>query len=99
VFGVMGISNADKEFVVKVRSTCSHLPKQLDYGYKLMGVYGLFIIVPCWALSVRRLHDIGRNGWFLLLGLIPIIGPLMVIFFKAKRGNPYSNRYGAIPFI
>ena len=77
----------------------SLLTKQLDYGYKLMGVYGLFIIVPCWALSVRRLHDIGRNGWFLLLGLIPIIGPLMVLFFKAKRGNPYSNRYGAIPFI
>ena len=38
------------------------LTKQLDYGYKLMGVYGVFIVVLCWALSVRRLYDISRNS-------------------------------------
>lgn len=69
-------------------------------GHKLevQAVYGLFILIPGIALSVRRLHDTNRSGWFLLLGLLPIIGQLIVLFFKIQKGNEMPNRFGVTPY-
>ncbi|MGY1711065.1 DUF805 domain-containing protein [Geodermatophilus sp. SYSU D00758] len=56
-------------------------------------VLGLGLLVPSLAAAVRRLHDTGRSGWWLLLALIPF-GGIVVIVFLATEGQPGPNRYG-----
>jgi uncharacterized membrane protein YhaH (DUF805 family) len=63
----------------------------------LSGVYALAIVVPAIAVSVRRLHDTGKSGWWLLIGLVPLLGPLVLLFFMIQDGEPGSNRYGENP--
>ncbi|MCZ6482632.1 MAG: DUF805 domain-containing protein [Alphaproteobacteria bacterium] len=57
----------------------------------------LVCIVPTISVSARRLHDIGRSGWWLLIGLIPLIGALILIFWAVKPGEDGDNRFGANP--
>lgn len=59
-------------------------------------IYALASLVPWLALSARRLHDIDRSGWWLLLGIVPIVG-LILYFFWFKDGTPGANRFGADP--
>lgn len=57
----------------------------------------LALIVPGIAVAVRRMHDIGKSGWWLLLGLIPIVGPIILIIWYVKPGQPGPNQYGPDP--
>ncbi|TBT51038.1 DUF805 domain-containing protein [Vibrio parahaemolyticus] len=67
-------------------------------GYGLFsGIYTLALLIPGIAVGVRRLHDIGRSGWWLLIVLIPIIGVLVLLYFTVSKGNSGSNRYGSDP--
>lgn len=68
----------------------------LGYG-PLYGVYLLATILPGLALSVRRLHDIGKSGWMLLIVLIPLIGGIWLIVLMAKEGEAAENKYGINP--
>jgi uncharacterized membrane protein YhaH (DUF805 family) len=63
----------------------------------LGGLYSLAIVIPSLAVSVRRLHDTGRSGWWLLLCLIPLIGSIVLIVFMAQDSQPGSNQYGPNP--
>lgn len=54
-------------------------------------------VVPSIALSVRRLHDVGQSGWFLLLAFIPYIGNLIIFVFSVIEGNKGTNKYGPDP--
>jgi uncharacterized membrane protein YhaH (DUF805 family) len=63
----------------------------------LSGIYGLAIIVPSIAVSVRRLHDIDRTGWWVLIGLVPVIGPIVLLVFAVLDGTPGENRFGPNP--
>ena len=60
-------------------------------------IYGLAVLVPSLAVGARRLHDTGRSGWFQLLVLIPLIGPIVLIVFAAQDGQPGDNQYGSNP--
>ncbi|MFC4870211.1 DUF805 domain-containing protein [Negadavirga shengliensis] len=60
-------------------------------------IYSLLVIVPGLAVSVRRLHDTGRSGWWLLIGLVPIIGMIILIVFLVQDSHPYDNQYGPNP--
>jgi uncharacterized membrane protein YhaH (DUF805 family) len=60
----------------------------------LGGLYSLAVLVPSLAVAVRRLHDIGRTGWWLLIGLIPIVGLIVLIVFFATKGEERDNQYG-----
>lgn len=62
----------------------------------LCGLYGLATLIPGLAVSVRRLHDIGRSGWWLLIGLIPL-GGLVLLVFDCIEGTPGPNEYGPDP--
>lgn len=62
----------------------------------LSGIYALIQFLPQLAVSVRRLHDTDRSGWWILLGLIPIVGLVLLVFF-CLNGTPGSNRFGADP--
>lgn len=63
----------------------------------LQGLYGLAVLLPALAVSVRRLHDTGRSGWWLLIALLPIIGGIVILIFMVLDSNPGANRYGPNP--
>jgi uncharacterized membrane protein YhaH (DUF805 family) len=63
----------------------------------LGGIYGLAVLIPSLAVGVRRLHDTGRSGWWLLIGLIPLVGSIILIVFMATEGQPGNNQYGPNP--
>jgi len=60
-------------------------------------LYSLAVLIPGIAVGVRRLHDTGRSGWWLLISLIPIIGAIALIIFLVQDSQPGSNRYGENP--
>ena len=60
-------------------------------------LYQLAILLPSIAVGVRRLHDTDRSGWWLLIGLIPIIGAIVLIVFFVQDGTPNGNRFGENP--
>ena len=64
-----------------------------------VGVVGILILVPSVSVTVRRLHDTGRSAWFLLLGLIPIVGSICMLILMCYRGNKEANAYGDSPLI
>lgn len=55
------------------------------------------LLVPNIAVGVRRLHDIDRTGWWLLVGLIPVIGTVILLVFFVQRGTAGTNRFGPDP--
>ena len=57
----------------------------------------LLLIIGSISSNVRRLHDIGRGGVWLVLNLIPIIGPIWMLVLLVKEGTPENNRYGQSP--
>jgi uncharacterized membrane protein YhaH (DUF805 family) len=63
----------------------------------LYGLYGLAVLLPSFAVSFRRLHDIDKSAWWLLISLIPIVGPIVFLVFACLPGTPGPNRYGADP--
>ncbi len=63
----------------------------------LSSLVGLVFLVPSLAVGARRLHDTGRSGWFMLLGLIPVVGAIILIVFFAQDGKPEANKWGANP--
>jgi uncharacterized membrane protein YhaH (DUF805 family) len=70
------------------------------FGFNTTGVNPIGVIVslatllPGLAVSVRRLHDIDRVGWWIFLALIPIIGAIVLIYWACLRGTVGANRFG-----
>ncbi len=60
-------------------------------------LFSLCIIIPGIAVSVRRLHDTGRSGWWLLLCLIPLIGQIVLLVFMVTEGQKGENKWGDDP--
>ncbi|MEZ0308806.1 MAG: DUF805 domain-containing protein [Ramlibacter sp.] len=58
------------------------------------GIAVLAMLIPGLAVGSRRLHDTGKSGWFQLIGLIPFIGTLVMIYLMAQPGEPGANQYG-----
>ena len=63
----------------------------------LIGIYSLAVLIPSIAVSVRRLHDTNRSGWWLLIALIPLIGVIVLIVFFFSDSQPGVNKYGLNP--
>ncbi|HEV2817533.1 MAG TPA: DUF805 domain-containing protein [Allosphingosinicella sp.] len=69
-----------------------------DVNFGPLGiVFGLATLVPSLAVGVRRLHDLGKSGWWMLLAIIPFIGWLYQLFVFTQPGVPGPNRYGPDP--
>lgn len=65
-----------------------------DSGFGLLsGIYNLAVVIPSLAVGVRRLHDTGRSGWWLLISLVPIIGTILLIVFFIGESQPGKNQY------
>ncbi len=63
----------------------------------LLGLYSLAILLPSLAVGVRRIHDIGMSGWWIILSIIPIIGWIVLIIFFFIDSKPGTNQYGPNP--
>jgi len=63
----------------------------------LGGLFGLVSFIPSLAVQVRRLHDIDRSGWWILLWFVPLIGWIVMLVFLCLDGTFGANRYGMDP--
>jgi uncharacterized membrane protein YhaH (DUF805 family) len=63
----------------------------------LSGLFALGTNVPSLAVTVRRLHDTDRSGWWVLIGFIPIVGDIVLIVFTVLDSQPGANRFGPNP--
>lgn len=63
----------------------------------LCAVYTMAIVLPAIALTVRRLHDLGKSGWWYFIGCIPLIGWIWMLVLMATEGQPHENAYGQSP--
>lgn len=63
----------------------------------LSGIYSLAVLIPTLAVTFRRLHDIDRSGWWILINLVPLIGTIVLLVFALMDGTPGDNRYGPNP--
>lgn len=61
------------------------------------GLYSLFVLIPSLAVSVRRLHDTGRSGWWYLINFVPFVGGLVFLIFMVLDSQPGANRWGPNP--
>jgi uncharacterized membrane protein YhaH (DUF805 family) len=66
-------------------------------GSPLAGLYLLAVFVPHLAVTVRRLHDTNRSGWWMLIGLVPFIGAIVLLVFLIQNSQPDENQYGQNP--
>ena len=60
-------------------------------------VYTLAALIPCFGLTVRRLHDIGRSGFWYWVVLVPLVGPIVLLVFELLPSEPGENRFGPVP--
>ncbi len=60
-------------------------------------IYALGSLIPSLAVGVRRLHDVGKSGWMLLVGLIPLVGGIWLIVLMATDSQVGENEYGPNP--
>lgn len=63
----------------------------------LFGLYWIAMFLPSFGVTVRRLHDTGRSGWWLLIGLVPLLGSIALLVFMVQEGTSGSNDYGPNP--
>ena len=75
-----------------------------DMGYGVTAPYGwiysivaLVHLIPAWGVLVRRLHDVGKSGWFMLISLVPIIGGIWLLVLVCTDGDSSENAYGPSP--
>lgn len=68
-------------------------------GQVISYIVSLLLLLPGLGLSFRRLHDTGRSGWWLLIGLIPLVGEIILIVWMCQPSEPTPNRFGAVPHL
>jgi uncharacterized membrane protein YhaH (DUF805 family) len=69
---------------------------ELEIGL-FSGLYLLAVLLPGIAVTVRRLHDTNRSGWWVLIGFVPLVGAIVLIVFACLDSQPGANRYGPNP--
>ncbi|MET7754327.1 DUF805 domain-containing protein [Streptomyces sp. NPDC005389] len=68
----------------------------LDFSL-LSTLYSLAVFLPSLGVTIRRLHDTGRSGWWVLIGIVPIVGFIVLIVFTATEGEQHQNAHGPNP--
>lgn len=86
----------DRLFGTTIKMETGYGAQTLPYGYIYM-LYGLAMFIPSLAVGVRRLHDVGKSGWMLLISLIPLIGAIWLLILFLTEGTPGDNAYGPNP--
>jgi uncharacterized membrane protein YhaH (DUF805 family) len=67
----------------------------LVLGVSLLGgIWSLATLLPSLAVAIRRLHDLDKSGWWLLLAFVPIVGGLVLLYWFCQPGTPGDNQFG-----
>jgi uncharacterized membrane protein YhaH (DUF805 family) len=66
-------------------------------GAVLIILFSLWTFIPKLAIAVRRLHDTGRSGWWVVIDIVPLIGPLVILIFTLGDSQAGKNQYGPNP--
>lgn len=75
-------------------------PEGVSFVYQggiVANIWAIAHLLPNIAVGVRRLHDIGRSGWWLLIGLVPLVGLIVLIVWFCKKGDEAPNNFGSNP--
>ena len=67
------------------------------YYLAIPGLFFLAAVVPIYVMMVRRIHDIGWSGWWILLAILPVVGEIILLFIALMEGSPADNKYGPVP--
>ena len=74
---------------------CTVLAVSIDVG--LIALLPFVLIPATITLVVRRLHDVGKSGWWFFIGLIPLVGAIYLIYLFVQEGDSGENMYGSVP--
>ena len=86
------------EFILgAIGFTLSIVLKNQIISFSLLSLYSLIIFIPGLALTIRRLHDTGKSGWYILVAFIPIVGGIIVLYFLVQDSQQEQNEYGISP--
>jgi uncharacterized membrane protein YhaH (DUF805 family) len=67
-------------------------------GFRLtLSIFAIAVLLPTIAVQVRRLHDLDRTGWWILLHFVPLVGAIVLIIWYCMRGTEGPNRFGPDP--
>ena len=81
-------------FTYVVGFIISLFTSSMDGGTYITLIWTLAIFLPLFGLYFRRLHDADHSAWWLLIGLVPLVGQIVLIVFWATKGTPGDNKYG-----
>jgi uncharacterized membrane protein YhaH (DUF805 family) len=90
------ISTVISIFLAVIDSFTGTISEEAGIGL-LSGLYALAVLIPGLSVTVRRLHDTDRSGWWILIGLIPVIGGIALLIFMVLDSTPGDNQYGPNP--
>lgn len=68
-----------------------------DWPGPIMLLYSLFVFLPGLGVTIRRLHDVNRSGWWIFIIFLPFIGPILFLVFMLQDSYPGDNKYGPNP--
>jgi len=95
IFGII-VAILDNVLGTTLKFSIRNIPVILPYGYIYI-CYALATLIPGIAVGVRRLHDVGKSGWFYLIAFIPIIGGIWLLVLFCIDSNAGENKYGVNP--
>jgi len=84
-------------FYILIAIGLSVVESLLGFAGILSGLLGLGLLLPSIAVTVRRLHDTDRSGWWILIGFVPFVGFIVLLVFMCLVGSSGSNQYGSDP--
>jgi uncharacterized membrane protein YhaH (DUF805 family) len=84
-------------FTILVAVAASIIDAAIGSFGVISGIAGLALLLPGLSVAIRRLHDTDHSGWWVLIGLIPIIGFIVLLVFYLRQSDPGENRYGPPP--
>jgi uncharacterized membrane protein YhaH (DUF805 family) len=90
------ISTVISIVLVLIDSVVGTISEEAGIGL-LSGIYSLAVLIPGTSVTVRRLHDTDRSGWWFWIALIPIIGGIALLIFMVLDSTPGDNQYGPNP--
>ena len=78
-------------------STVMRLIQPLMWYFVIFILYAIILIIPSISMTVRRLHDTGKSGWYYLLSFIPYVGSIIILVLTLLDSTPGPNKYGPNP--
>lgn len=85
-------------FIIIAEIVTTLIDSLIGHGREVVtGLFGLATFLPSLAVAIRRLHDLDRTGWWVLLGLIPLVGWIILIIWYCTKGTAGPNRFGPDP--